>query len=155
MLPRPRRFRIADSRDFAAIRQSRLLFFSPEEVLAMFGVEDTYDRYKVERYEIAQNKALTGAQKQENLSALDAATPPELRTEQEAPLAVAKLEKSVQQACCTAGKLLQCRGCQPGMPCTRNVDSDAVAAVSTCFGFVGTGRQGRWKFSRPIQVWST
>ncbi|WP_136419008.1 lipase secretion chaperone [Herbaspirillum sp. ST 5-3] len=80
-----------------AIRQSRLQFFTPEEVQAMFGLEDAYDRYNVERYEIAQDKALTDAQKGEKLAALDAAMPPELRKEQEAPLAVVKLEESVQK----------------------------------------------------------
>ncbi|KIF80616.1 lipase secretion chaperone [Noviherbaspirillum autotrophicum] len=80
-----------------AIRQSRLRFFSPEEVQAMFGLEDAYDRYNVEQYEIAQNKTLTDEQKKEKLAALDMAMPPELRKEQEAPLAVVKLEESVQQ----------------------------------------------------------
>lgn len=80
-----------------AIRQSRLRFFSPEEVQAMFGLEDAYDRYNVERYEIAQDEALTDEQKKEKLVALDAAMPPELRNEQEAPLAVVKLEETVQQ----------------------------------------------------------
>ncbi|HJV83783.1 lipase secretion chaperone [Noviherbaspirillum sp.] len=80
-----------------AIRQSRLQFFSPAEVQAMFGLEDAYDRYNVERYEIAQDKALTDAQKEEKLAALDAAMPPELRKDQEAPLAVVKLEESVQK----------------------------------------------------------
>lgn len=80
-----------------AIRQARLRFFSAAEVQAMFGLEDAYDRYNVERYEIAEDKTLTDAQKKEKLAALEAAMPPELRQEQEAPLAVAKLEEKVQQ----------------------------------------------------------
>lgn len=80
-----------------AIQQSRLKFFSPEEVQAMFGLEDAFDRDNLARYEIAQDKTLTDAQKQEKLAALDAAMPPELRQEREAPLAVVKLEETVQK----------------------------------------------------------
>lgn len=80
-----------------AIQQSRLKFFSPEEVQAMFGLEDAFDRDNLARYEIAQDKTLTDAQKQEKLAALDAAMPPELRKEREAPLAVVKLEETVQK----------------------------------------------------------
>ena len=80
-----------------AIQQSRLRFFSPEEVQAMFGLEDAYDRDNLARYEIAQDKTLTEAQKKERLAALDAAMPPELRKEREAPLAIVRLEETAQQ----------------------------------------------------------
>ncbi|KIF79808.1 lipase secretion chaperone [Noviherbaspirillum autotrophicum] len=80
-----------------AIQQSRLKFFSPEEVQAMFGLEDAFDRDNLARYEISEDKTLTDAQKKEKLAALDAAMPPELRKEREAPLAIVKLEETVQQ----------------------------------------------------------
>lgn len=80
-----------------AIQQSRLKFFSPEEVQAMFGLEDAFDRDNLARYEISQDKTLTDAQKKEKLEALDAAMAPELRKEREAPLAVVKLEETVQK----------------------------------------------------------
>lgn len=80
-----------------AIQQSRLRFFSPEEVQAMFGLEDAYDRDNLARYEIAQDKTLTEAQKKERLAALDAAMPPELRQEREAPLAIVRLEETARQ----------------------------------------------------------
>jgi lipase chaperone LimK len=80
-----------------AMQQSRLRFFTAPEAQAMFGFDDAYDMDSVTRLEISQNKALTDAQKQERIAALDAAMPEELRKERDAPLIVVKLEESVQK----------------------------------------------------------
>jgi len=76
-----------------AKHQVRARFFSEEEAHAMFGFDDDYDRDAVARLEIHQGKALSAAQKQGRLAALDATLSPAMREARDAPLKVARLEE--------------------------------------------------------------
>lgn len=73
--------------------QVRARFFSEKETHAMFGFDDDYDMDAVARLEIHQDKALSGAQKQGRLAALDDALSPAIREARDAPLKVARQEE--------------------------------------------------------------
>lgn len=78
-----------------AMQQVRSRYFSAVENAGLFGFDDAYDLDAVARMEISQNAALTAAQKQARIAALDAAMPAALREAREAPMAVVRLEESV------------------------------------------------------------
>ncbi|WP_268237232.1 lipase secretion chaperone [Undibacterium terreum] len=78
---------------YAAMQIARGHFFSSAESQAMFGFDDAYDKDAVARLEISQDNNLSDAQKKAKLAALDAAMPPALREEKEAPFIVVKLEE--------------------------------------------------------------
>ena len=84
----------------AAIRQRMLAqqdlrsqYFNREEMEGMFGFEDLMDADAVARLEISQNTKLTAAQKQQQLTALDAGMSPALRAEREASQVVLRVEQ--------------------------------------------------------------
>lgn len=81
---------------FLAMQQARNQFFSPQESQGLFGFNDSYDMDAISRMEIAENKALDARQKQEKLAQLDAAMPPALKEEREAPLRIVKAEQAVK-----------------------------------------------------------
>ncbi|MBV8635471.1 MAG: lipase secretion chaperone [Burkholderiaceae bacterium] len=80
-----------------AMRQVRQRYFSPKEIAGMWGAEDTYDDDAVARWEIMQDPHLNAEQKRAKLAKLDAAMPPALRAEREAPLKVALEEDKAKQ----------------------------------------------------------
>ncbi len=77
-----------------AMQQVRMRFFSAKEIAGMFGFDDAYDQDAVSRWEIAEDKTLSSEQKRAKLARLDAALPPQLRAEREAPLKVAREEET-------------------------------------------------------------
>lgn len=84
----------------AAIRQRMLAqqdlrsqYFNAAETEGMFGFEDLMDADAVARLEVSQNAALSAAQKQQQLAALDATMSPILRAEREASQVVSRVEQ--------------------------------------------------------------
>jgi len=77
-----------------AMQQMRTRFFSPKEISGMFGLDDAFDLDAVARWEIAQDPHLSAEEKRARLAKLDAALPPAVRQEREAPLVVAKEEET-------------------------------------------------------------
>ena len=82
----------------AAIRQRMLAqqdlrsqYFNAAETEGMFGFEDLMDADAVARLEVSQNAALSAAQKQQQLAALDATMSPILRAEREASEVVSRV----------------------------------------------------------------
>jgi len=67
-----------------AMQDLRTRYFNADEIQALFGLEDAFDRNAVARLEINQDSSLTPEQKEEKLAALDAAMPADLRREREA-----------------------------------------------------------------------
>ncbi|MBK7004102.1 MAG: lipase secretion chaperone [Burkholderiales bacterium] len=80
---------------FVAMQDLRARFFNAEETQAMFGFEDAYDTDALARLEISQNSALSATQRQEQLAALDAAMPEDLRRERDAPRVILRVEEKV------------------------------------------------------------
>lgn len=78
-------------------RRIRAQYFNTQESEALFALEDASEMDAAERLEINQNAALTEAQRQERLEALNYAAPPVLRAAQEAPLKAARLEEATQK----------------------------------------------------------
>ncbi len=79
-----------------AMQDLRSRFFNEEETQSMFGFEDAYDMDAIARLEISQNPALSALQKQQQLAAVDAAMPANLRREREASSVVVRMEQQAQ-----------------------------------------------------------
>lgn len=79
-----------------AMQDLRNGFFNEEETQGMFGFDDTYDLDAIARLEISQNTALSAVQKQQQLAAVDAAMPADLRREREASSVVVRVEQQAQ-----------------------------------------------------------
>lgn len=78
-----------------AMQDLRARYFNAEETQAMFGFEDAYDMDAVARLEVSQNPALSANQKKDQLAALDAAMPDDLRRERAAPQVIVRMEEKV------------------------------------------------------------
>ena len=76
------------------MQQLRAQYFDEREAQGMFGFDDAYDQDAISRLEISQDSALTPAQKQQALAALDVARSAELRDAHDAPMAVVHLEET-------------------------------------------------------------
>ncbi|WP_428718425.1 lipase secretion chaperone [Undibacterium curvum] len=76
-----------------AMQNLRLQYFSAKESQAMFGFDDAYDLDAIARLEIANNRALTKAEKQARLRTLDENLPADLKEAKNAPLQVIRLEE--------------------------------------------------------------
>ncbi|WP_322578544.1 lipase secretion chaperone [Rhodoferax sp.] len=81
---------------FEGMQALRARFFNAEEEHAMFGLEDAADLDALARLEIANNPALDSVQKKAQLAAVDAAMPPALRADRDAPRALIHLEEKAQ-----------------------------------------------------------
>lgn len=81
---------------FLAMQEVRARYFSADETQGMFGFEDAYDLDAISRLEVSQNPALSAEQKKQQLAALDAVLPEQLRTEREATNMVVRLEQQAQ-----------------------------------------------------------
>lgn len=81
---------------FNAMQDVRAKYFSAEEAQGMFGFEDAYDMDAIARLEVDQNPALNAEQKKQQLAALDASMPEQLRKEREATSMVVRLEQQAQ-----------------------------------------------------------
>ncbi len=81
---------------FNAMQDVRAKYFSAEETRGMFGFEDAYDMDAIARLEVSQNPALNAEQKKQQLAALDATMPEQLRKEREATSMVVRLEQQAQ-----------------------------------------------------------
>jgi lipase chaperone LimK len=79
----------------AAMQQTRMRFFSPQEADAMFGLEDIAALDAIARLEISQDQAITMDEKHKRIAALDAQLPQSLREAREEPLMVVRLEESI------------------------------------------------------------
>ena len=82
---------------FLAMQDVRSRYFSADETQGMFGFEDAYDMDAISRLEVSQNPALSAEQKQQQLAALDAVLPEQLRKEREATNMVVRLEQQAQE----------------------------------------------------------
>ncbi|WP_338847853.1 lipase secretion chaperone [Massilia sp. W12] len=82
---------------FQAMQAARSRFFSASESKALFGFTDAYDLDAIARIEVSEDKQLNAQQKQDKLAQIDAAMPPALREEREAPLRIARAEEQVTQ----------------------------------------------------------
>ena len=82
---------------FLTMQDVRAKYFSAEETQGMFGFEDAYDTDAIARLEVSQNPALNAQQKKQQLTALDAAMPEQLRKEREATSIVVRLEQQAQE----------------------------------------------------------
>ncbi|MDO9166652.1 MAG: lipase secretion chaperone, partial [Rhodoferax sp.] len=83
-------------RRLMAMQDLRSGFFSAQETQGMFGFDDAYDMDAVARLEISQNPNVSGAQKKEQLAALDAAMPAALRNERDASRVVVRIEQMAE-----------------------------------------------------------
>lgn len=72
-------------------------FFSAGEAAGLFGAGDAYDSDALARLDIDGNGALTPAQREQQLAALDRRMPAALREEREAPTKVIRMEALVQK----------------------------------------------------------
>lgn len=75
----------------------RSRYFNEEETQGMFGFDDAYDLDAIARLEISQNPELSAVQKQQQLAAVDAAMPTDLRREREASIVVVRVEQQAQE----------------------------------------------------------
>lgn len=82
---------------FKAMQDVRSKYFSAEETQGMFGFEDAYDMDAIARLEVDQNPALNAQQKKQQLAALDASMPEQLRKERDATSVVVRLEQQAQE----------------------------------------------------------
>jgi lipase chaperone LimK len=82
---------------FMAMQDIRARYFSAEESQGMFGFDDSYDMDAIARLEVSQNPGLTAEQKKQQLAALDAALPEQLRKEREASSVVVRVEQHAQE----------------------------------------------------------
>lgn len=80
-------------RRMLAVQDLRARHFSADEHQGMFGFEGAYDMDAVARLEISQNPALNAQQKQQQLAALDASLPADLRAERDASNVVVRIEQ--------------------------------------------------------------
>ena len=81
---------------FMAMQDIRARYFNTEESDGMFGFDDSYDMDAIARLEVSQNPALTAEQKKQQLAAMDAAMPEQLRKEREASSVVVRVEQQAQ-----------------------------------------------------------
>ncbi|UJB30593.1 lipase secretion chaperone [Chromobacterium sp. Beijing] len=82
------------------MRALRLQFLSASEVAGLFGDEDVYDDFTVQRLRIAADAGLSAEQKAARLKALEAALPAELRAARQEPvkhLALAEAEAALRK----------------------------------------------------------
>ena len=79
------------------MQELRARYFNAAETQAMFGFDDAYDTDAVARLEVSQNPNLSAKQKQDQLAALDAAMPDDLRRERDAPRVILKVEEKVAE----------------------------------------------------------
>ena len=82
---------------FMAMQDVRAKYFSAEETQGMFGFEDAYDMDAIARLEVSQNPTLSALQKKQQLAALDATMPEQLRKERDATSMVVRLEQQAQE----------------------------------------------------------
>ncbi|MEW9897674.1 lipase secretion chaperone [Chitinivorax sp. PXF-14] len=82
----------------ASIRQTRSRFFTPTEIQALFGDDDTQADLALDRLAIQRNASLSLAQKQARLAELDARLSPQQRAEREAPVQHQTLAAQVDAA---------------------------------------------------------
>ena len=80
-----------------AMQDLRARYFSADEVTGMFGFEDAYDMDAVARLEISQNPNLSEQQKKQQLAAMDAAMPENLRKERDASSVVVRVDQMAQE----------------------------------------------------------
>jgi lipase chaperone LimK len=80
-----------------AMLKLRTDYFTAQEIAGLFGSTDAYDADALARLEVAQDRQLSAAQRQERLARLDAALTPEQRAQREAPVAIMKVESAVAQ----------------------------------------------------------
>lgn len=80
-----------------AMQKVRAQFFSAKEAEGLFGFNDMLDQDAIARLEVTENTQLTPEQKQQKMAAIDAAMPPQLREEKEAPLRIARVEDDVKK----------------------------------------------------------
>jgi len=71
-------------------------YFSPAESEAMFAAETQYDAFMLEHLTIQQNAQLTSAEKQQQVAALEASLPEEVRAGRENAMAPAKVYQQAQ-----------------------------------------------------------
>lgn len=81
-----------------AVMELRKRYFTPQEIAGLFGATDAYDADALARMEVTQDKKLSEAERKEKLAQLDSKLTPAQRAERDAPVALMKLEESVQQA---------------------------------------------------------
>lgn len=81
-----------------AMQQLRSAYFTQDEIAGLFGASDAYDLDAIARLEINSNAGLSEAQREQKLAALNAALPPSVRSEREAPARVLRLEEAVATA---------------------------------------------------------
>ncbi|MBL4796035.1 MAG: hypothetical protein JKY50_01335 [Oleispira sp.] len=77
----------------AAIQQE---YFSPAENEAMFAAETQYDTFMLEHLTIQQNENLTAEEKQQQVEALEAFLPEDIRAGRESAMAPAKVYQQAQ-----------------------------------------------------------
>ena len=82
---------------FMAMQDIRARYFSAQESEGMFSFDDSYDLDAIARLEVSQNPALNAAQKKQQLAALDAVLPEQLRKEREATSIVVRIEQQAQE----------------------------------------------------------
>ena len=82
---------------FMAMQDIRSRYFSAQESEGMFGFDDRYDMDAIARLEVSQNPALSAEQKKQQLAALDAVLPEQLRKEREATSMVVRIEQQAQE----------------------------------------------------------
>lgn len=75
----------------------RATFFDDAESRALFGPQDAEATAALARMAIEQDPALTTAQREERLAALDARLPADVRADREAPLLVTRLDEAAQK----------------------------------------------------------
>lgn len=78
----------------AAIQQE---YFSPSENDALFAAETEYDAFMLEHLTIQQNNQLTSVEKQQQIEALEASLPEEVRAGRESAMAPAKVYQQAQE----------------------------------------------------------
>ncbi len=81
-----------------AMRQLRRNYFSEEEIAGLFSASDAYDDDAIARVALAADPALSAAERQRQLAALDARLSPAQRADRDAPTSVLRLEQAVSQA---------------------------------------------------------
>jgi lipase chaperone LimK len=72
-------------------------YFSPSENDALFAAETEYDAFMLEHLTIQQNDQLTSAEKQQQVEALEASLPEEVRAGRESAMAPAKVYQQAQE----------------------------------------------------------
>lgn len=80
---------------FEAMRQLREKYFDLNEQDQMFGFDDAYNGVALAQLEISLNTALTPAQKEQQLQALQSSLPAQVKAELDAPRQVAQIQNKV------------------------------------------------------------